>query len=171
MDSLPKFETSWHSLICSFKLQWIIQLSRLPFSDCSYPLDIALVIDASGSVGHRSFQLVKSFLKVFTHHFEVTNTTHFSCLHYDHRVYIDFEFKDTQYHNHSSLDAKIQDMSYPSGATLTNKALIEAKTFFFRLNGARNESDVRRVCIIVTDGKTHYGIESLIHPVYELKVP
>ena len=134
-------------------------------------MDIALAIDSSGSVGRRSFQLVKAFLKVFTHHFEVTNTTHFACLHYDHRVYKNFKFKDTQYHNHPSLDAKIQSMRYLGGATLTNQALTVAKTFFFRRNGARNKRKVKRAVVLMTDGKTYYGVPSLIHPTYELKVP
>ncbi|XP_044172961.1 neurogenic locus notch homolog protein 2-like isoform X1 [Acropora millepora] len=137
--------------------------------DCSYPMDIALAIDSSGSVGRRSFQLVKAFLKVFTHHFEVTNTTHFACLHYDHRVYKNFKFKDTQYHNHPSLDAKIQSMRYLGGATLTDQALTVAKTFFFRRNGARNKRKVKRAVVLMTDGKTYYGVPSLVHPTYELK--
>ena len=157
--------------IGSFQLQRIVQLSRLPFTDCSYPMDIALAIDSSGSVGRRSFQLVKAFLKVFTHHFEVTNTTHFACLHYDHRVYKNFKFKDTQYHNHPSLDAKIQSMRYLGGATLTDQALTVAKTFFFRRNGARNKRKVKRAVVLMTDGKTYYGVPSLVHPTYELKVP
>lgn len=134
-------------------------------------MDIALAIDSSGSVGRRSFQLVKAFLKVLTHHFEVTNTTHFSCLHYDHRVFKDFEFKDTQYHNHSSLDAKIQSMWYLGGATLTDHALMVAKTFFFRRNGARNKRKVKRALVVLTDGKSYYGAPSLVHPTYVLKVP
>lgn len=138
--------------------------------DCSKPLDIALAIDASGSVGHKSFQLVKSFLKKFSHHFEVNHTVHFSCLHYDHKVYNDFLFKDSQYHNHASLDAKLQSMAYPSGATLTDRALWEVRKFFMRSNGARDDGKVHRVLVLLTDGRTYGGKARLIPPAYELKV-
>ena len=133
-------------------------------------MDIALAVDASGSVGVRSFQLVKSFLKLFTHHFEVNKTVHFACLHYDHRVHKDFEFKDIQFRDHDNLDAKLQNMTYPSGATLTDYALMAVKHFFRRSNGARNKTEARRVLVILTDGRTYGGQERLKPPVHQLKV-
>ena len=133
-------------------------------------MDIALAVDASGSVGVHSYQVAKSFLKLFTHHFEVNNTVHFACLHYDHRVYKDFEFKDIQFRDHDNLDAKIQNMTYPSGATLTQYALTACQHFFNMSNGARNKTEARRVLVIFTDGPTWGGKERLKPPVHELKV-
>lgn len=132
------------------------------------PMDIALAIDASGSVGMRSYQLVKSFLKAFTHHFDVNNTVRFSCLHYDHNVYPDFRFKDDRYRNHASLDAKLQSLSYTYGATLTDMALWEVIKFFMSGNGARPYA--LRVLVIITDGRTFGGVRRLKPPVRKLKV-
>ena len=139
-------------------------------SDCSFPIDIALAIDASGSVGDRSFQLVREFLKLFTQHFDVSHMVRFACLHYDHFVYKDFSFKDEQFRNHTNLEEKLQNMSYPSGATLTHQALIEVIKFFGIGNGARNASEVRRVSVVLTDGRTYGGKRKLIPPVDYLKV-
>ena len=139
-------------------------------SDCSFPIDIALAIDASGSVGNRSFQLVREFLKLFTQHFDVTHMVRFACLHYDHFVYKDFSFKDEQFRNRTNLEEKLQKMSYPSGATLTHQALIELIKFFGIGNGARNASEVRRVSVVLTDGRTYGGKRKLIPPVDYLKV-
>ncbi|CAH3032735.1 unnamed protein product, partial [Porites lobata] len=138
-------------------------------SDCSFPIDIALAIDASGSVGDRSFQLVREFLKLFTQHFDVSHMVRFACLHYDHFVYKDFSFKDEQFRNHTNLEEKLQNMSYPSGATLTHQALIEVIKFFGIGNGARNASEVRRVSVVLTDGRTYGGKRKLIPPVDYLK--
>ena len=138
--------------------------------DCSSAMDIALAIDASGSVGARSFQLVRTFLKKFTHHFEVNHTVRFACLHYDHKVYIDFLFKDEQFHDHAKLDAKLQNMTYPSGATLTQRALWEAMKFFTSGNGARDFSKVKRLILLLTDGVTYGGKYRLIPPVNDIKV-
>ena len=134
------------------------------------PMDIALAIDASGSVGPTSYQLVKTFLKLFTHHFEVNHTVHFACLHYDHRVLLDCDFGDVQVRNHVNLDAKIQNMTYPSGATLTDMALRAVKQFFRIGNGARSKNEVRRISVILTDGRTYGGKEWLKLPVHELEV-
>ena len=139
-------------------------------SDCSFPIDIALAIDASGSVGNRSFQLVREFLKLFTQHFDVSHMVRFACLHYDHFVYKDFSFKDEQFRNRTNLEEKLQNMSYPSGATLTHQALIEVIKFFGIGNGARNASEVRRVAVVLTDGRTYGGKRKLIPPVDYLKV-
>lgn len=134
-------------------------------------MDLAFVVDASGSVGNRSFQLVKKFLKELTHHFNVSwNDTHFACLHYDHKVHKDFSFNDTQYYNSSALDQKIDHMAYPSGATLTDRALWEAKAFYNRDHGARNFTDIPRCIVVMTDGRTYGGKHRLIPPSNALKV-
>ncbi|CAH3022674.1 unnamed protein product, partial [Porites evermanni] len=144
-------------------------VARRGIKNCSFPIDIALAIDASGSVGNRSFQLVREFLKLFTQHFDVSHMVRFACLHYDHFVYKDFSFKDEQFRNRTNLEEKLQNMSYPSGATLTHQALIEVIKFFGIGNGARNASEVRRVAVVLTDGRTYGGKRKLIPPVDYLK--
>lgn len=140
-------------------------------SECKVPLDIAFVVDASGSVGIHSFQLVKTFLKEFTHYFNVSvNESHFACLHYDHRVFKDFSFNDSQFYDPVALDSKLDNMTYPSGATLTDRALWVAKTFYSRDNGARDYHDIPRCLVVLTDGRTYRGKERLIPPVHSLKV-
>ena len=135
------------------------------------PLDIAFVVDASGSVGMRSFQVVKTFLKEFTRYFNVSvNETHFACLHYDHRVFEDFSFKDTEFYDPVALENKIGNMTYPKGATLTDKALRVAETFFSTDNGARDYNVIPRCIVALTDGRTYRGKERLIQPVKSLKV-
>lgn len=135
------------------------------------PLDIAFVVDASGSVGIRSFQVVKAFLKEFTHYFNVSaNETHFACLHYDHKVHPDFSFNDTQFYNPVALDAKIDSIKYPSGATVTHGALEEAGTFFTPDNGARDFHVIPRCVLVLTDGINYGGKHLLVPPVRYLKV-
>lgn len=141
------------------------------FSECKKPLDIAFVVDASGSVGSRSFQLVKRFLQEFTQYFNVSaNETHFACLHYDHRVFKDFTFNDIEFYDLLTLQYKLGSMSYPSGATLTDRALWVAKTFYSTGNGARDYHSIPRCLVVLTDGRTYRGKDRLIPPVSSLKV-
>lgn len=136
------------------------------------PLDIAFVVDASGSVGMRSFQVVKTFLKEFTRYFNVSgNETHFACLHYDHRIFEDFSFNDTEFYDPVALENKIGNMTYPKGATLTDKALRRAETFYWTDNGARDYHYIPRCLLVLTDGRTYLGKKQLIPPVKSLKVP
>ena len=135
------------------------------------PLDMAFVVDASGSVGLRSFQLVKTFLREFTHYFNVSaNQSHFACLHYDHRVFKDFSFNDTEFYDPFALDYKLGNMTYPSGATLTDRALWVARTFFLTDNGVRDYHNIPRCLMVLTDGSTYGGRHRLIPPVISLKV-
>ena len=135
------------------------------------PLDIAFVVDASGSVGIHSFQLVKRFLIEFTQYFNVSaNGSHFACLHYDHRVFKDFTFNDTEFYDPLALERKIGKIPYPSGATVTHKALEVAETFFWTHNGARDYHNIPRCLLVFTDGRTYRGKEQLILPVRSLKV-
>lgn len=114
---------------------------------------------------------MKSFLKEFTHYFNVSaNETHFACLHYDHRVHPDFSFNDTQFYSPAALDAKLDNMTYPSGATLTDRALWEAKKFYRRDHGARDFQVIPRCVVVLTDGRTYGGKFRLIPPVHSLKV-
>ena len=141
------------------------------FSECKKPLDIAFVVDASGSVGIRSFQVLKTFLKEFTSYFNVSaNETHFACLHYDHRVFKDFSFNDTEFYDPLALGYKLGNISYPAGATLTDRALWVARTFYLPGNGARDYHDIPRCLVAFTDGRTYLGKYRLIPPVNSLKV-
>ena len=134
-------------------------------------MDIAFVVDASGSVGIHSFQLVKTFLKEFTRYFNVSvNETHFACLHYDHRVFKDFSFNDSQFYDPIALESKLDNMTYTEGATVTQKALWAAKTLFSRDNGARDYHKTPRCLVALTDGSTYRGRDQLIPPVHSLKV-
>ena len=135
------------------------------------PLDFAFVVDASGSVGIGSFQVVKTFLKEFTRYFNVSeNETHFACLHYDHRVFKDFSFNYAEFYDPVALRYKLGNISYPSGATLTDRALWVAKTFYLKENGARDYHEIPRCLVVLTDGRTYRGKDRLIRPVNAIKV-
>ena len=134
-------------------------------------MDLAFVVDASGSIGNKSFQLIKSFLKEFTHYFNVsTNETHFACLHYDHDVHMDFTFNETMYHNLSALYMKLDSMPYPSGATRSDRALWGAYWLYRPNNGARDYHDIPRCVLVMTDGRNFGGKWLLKAPVAALVV-
>ena len=98
------------------------------------------------------------------------NETHFACLHYDHRVFKDFSFSDEEFYDPLALEYKLGSISYPAGATLTDRALRVAETFYWTDNGARDYHFIPRVLLVFTDGRTYRGKEQLIPPVNSLKV-
>ena len=66
-------------------------------SECKGKIDLALAIDASGSVGKDNYQNLKDFLKLFVSRFTLSESeTHVALLHYDHRVFVDFDFNDDE---------------------------------------------------------------------------
>ena len=114
---------------------------------------------------------MKTFLRQCTHYFNVSaNETHFACLHYDHRVFKDFLFSDSEFYDPLALDYKLGNITYPSGATLTDRALWVAKAFYSKENGARDYHKIPRCLVVITDGRTFRGKARLIPPVLALKV-
>lgn len=69
--------------------------------------------------------------------------------------------------NSPNLRNRISAMRYLGMSTLTQKAMNEARTLFDR--GARNDSDVEKVVVLFSDGRTFGGKQTLVEPVNRLR--
>ena len=132
--------------------------------------DILIALDVSSSISLAEFEKRKKLLANFVARFPVNkNEVHFSLLHYNHYIHTDFTFEDPWFYNINAVQERILEVALLGGATLTQNALDEALTVFSMSQyGARQTS--KKILIIVTDGYTYGGEETLELPSLKLQV-
>ncbi len=132
--------------------------------------DILIALDISSSISLDEFEKRKQFLSDFVAKFPVNkNGVHFALIYYNHFIHTDFTFEDQRFYNISAVQKNILQVPLLGGATLTQKALDEAlQVFSMPQNGARLTS--KKILIIVTDGYTYGGEETLELPSLKLQV-
>lgn len=122
--------------------------------DCQKVMDVGIVLDSSSSVRRDNYEHAKDFLIKLVDKLPVSHRmTHLAVIHYNHRAYLDWNFKGDVAENAKLLKAAIENMKYQPGGTRTDRALEEAKEEFLSLEkGAR--PNVPHVLLVITDGKT-----------------
>ncbi|CAH3032321.1 unnamed protein product, partial [Porites lobata] len=134
---------------------------------CQKAVDVAFVIDTSGSVKQVNFNKVIQFLKMFVDRFDFPDSgTRFALMRFDHRVCIDFMLEDSVFYSLHEMKNKISKMRYKGGSTFTQLALKEVKDKIFQ--GA-TRAGVPKTCILMTDGKTYGGSDKVIQPSKDLR--
>ncbi|CAH3120647.1 unnamed protein product, partial [Pocillopora meandrina] len=129
---------------------------------CRRAVDVAFVIDTSGSVTQANFNRIIQFLKLFVDRFDFPDSgTRFALLRYDHHVCIDLTLEDSVLYSLHGVKNKVGEMRYTGGSTLTHLALKEVKDKIFK--GAPRHG-VPRTCILMTDGITHGGSLAVKQP-------
>ena len=132
--------------------------------------DILIALDVSSSISFAEFKKRKQLLADFVARFLVNeNNDHFALIHYNHFIHTDFTFQDSSFYNVDAVQKSILQVPLLGGATLTQKALDEAWQVFSKSQyGARQKS--KKILIIVTDGYTYGGEETLELPSLKLQV-
>lgn len=137
---------------------------------CNKPMDIAIAIDASGSVLPENYKRIKDLLKLFVDDFHVSESgTHFAVLHYTSKVFIDFTFADASLYNPTALKEAIDAIAYPAGATLTQLAIEYSRLKLFSEVGGARGGDIPKVLLVITDGRTYGGRKTLVIPTYTIE--
>ena len=118
--------------------------------DSILALDLIFVLDTSGSVGSQHFESVKMFVKRMAHAFNMgKDSTHMGALAFGTIVY-DISSLTSSYDDFRNAVIQFQ---YQSGWTNTTGALLEAQNMF--LSNKRNQARLKRVLILVTDGRSN----------------
>ena len=137
-------------------------------TDCQNPIDLAFIIDCSGSVKAADFQLGLQFITRVTEYFKIGYPygTRVALIRYHATATIMFSF-NTYVKKQDVLKA-IGEIPYePGGSTRTDLALLEAQRNLFGNpdNGVRAiEFGVPRVLVLLTDGRATSGTASVIEP-------
>lgn len=133
-----------------------IHISVVP-DVCQTKLDLAVVVDTSGSVGYHNFQTIQRFLKDLIDFFNVgRDETHIALVSYSYSVKVEFGL--TSYYSKSSLKDAINSMWYQGSNTRTGDALMALKRNVFKAgNGVRNDKSIPKIGILMTDGRSNGG--------------
>ena len=116
---------------------------------------MAIVVDTSSSVSRRNFDIVKTFLNQLVSGLPVSNRmTHVSVIRYNHRPYLDWDFRSNNAQYLPALREAIRKLRYKGGGTWTDKALELAAAKVFKPSGGER-SYAPNILLVVTDGKTN----------------
>jgi len=132
-------------------------------SDCeNLPLDIAIVIDQTKSVGKGNYDKMLDSIKSLIDKYDVgEDKTHFSIVTFAGNAEVRVSLDDPQYHSNEALKDLLDEMKEKDklgSPTRTDKALkVVGEEVFVAWNGDRPESP--NILIVFTDGKTHKSSE------------
>lgn len=145
-----------HRSVCHCRLQ----LKGFFFSVCTAKLDLAFLIDGSGSVGLTNFRRCLSFIQNVIRGFRIsTRYTRVAAEVYSSTPRRIFTF--TQSRNAYQVLRAIGSIRYPGGGTNTGKALWDVLRYMFR--GRTNR---KRVLLVLTDGRSQ---DHVLKPARALK--
>ncbi|XP_028392610.1 von Willebrand factor A domain-containing protein 2-like [Dendronephthya gigantea] len=119
---------------------------------CKKVVDIAMVVDESGSIGRGDFEKIKTFVADIISRFSVAPFgAHFAAVKYSTRPTEVFSL--TKYTNAAQLHTAVRNMNYVGGSTFTGKALqlVEEKIF----GQSQDRGDVPNVLVVFSDGQSH----------------
>ena len=117
-------------------------------------MDVAIIVDTSSSVSRRNFETVKTFLSNLVSGLPVSyGMAHVSVISYNHRPYLDWDFRSNNAQNLPALREAIRKLKYKGGGTRTDKAMELAAAKVFKPSGG-DRSYAPNILLVVTDGKT-----------------
>ena len=122
-------------------------------TDCTSSIDIVFALDASGSVGNRSFTKMKTFVRNVVSSFEIGDSkTRVGIIRYSSIRNVSIILPLGSINTTIQLSNFIDNIVYTGGNTATHSALNLLPTAF---STARTDQGIPRVAIVFTDGKSN----------------
>ncbi|XP_048189032.1 integrin alpha-D-like [Perognathus longimembris pacificus] len=120
--------------------------------DCPHhEMDIAFLIDGSGSIEQSDFSQMKDFVRAVMGQFQGTNTM-FSLMQYSNILKTHFTF--TEFRTSLSPQSLVDPIMQLRGLTFTATGILQVvKELFHSKNGARQSA--KKVLIVITDGQKY----------------
>ena len=114
-------------------------------------MDIAFVVDSSGSIGRTNWERMKRFLKALVSRLDVSpSATHIAAIAYSNRPEVVMRFNGIQSTN--QVNQLIDGMRFQRGFTYTDKGLLLADSDLYQSsNGMR--SNVQKVSSFLSEWK------------------
>ncbi|XP_028392830.1 von Willebrand factor A domain-containing protein 2-like isoform X2 [Dendronephthya gigantea] len=132
-------------------LLYVIGALAGPIQKCTKVMDVAMVVDESGSIRPNNFQKIKGFVNDLISRFSVSRFgTHFALVKYSDQPREVFSL--TKYTNETQLHTAVQKMKYLRGRTFTGRALKYVDQNIF--GQAQDRKDAPNVVVIFTDGRS-----------------
>ncbi|XP_076455177.1 uncharacterized protein LOC143289866 [Babylonia areolata] len=140
----------WAQMYGPLPSEYITKAAQTPVFDCKDKLDVAFILDSSGSVSYFDFMLMKQFAASVVDVMNVSaNAVRVADVVYSSNVSVHFDFDD-----HTTKAAvKTAFLNTPKFSMLTNTALALDKTREILYDAGRGaRQNVKKVAVLVTDG-------------------
>ena len=120
-----------------FALSFNIFTLFLSDKECRSVVDIAFIIDSSGSIGRSNWQRMQRFLKALVSKLDVSDSaTHIAAVAYSNNPEVVMRFSNFQ--GVDQVNRLFDEMPWQRGYTYTDKALLLADSDLFQIsNGMR----------------------------------
>lgn len=114
------------------------QISLTPTEGCPIPIEFAMIVDTSGSIGRRNFQRLLEFIEDMLDGFDISDKgTHIAVIEYSTNASVQLRFSDFSgaQMNAANLKRKIRKIPHARGYTYIDKALKLADAEVFSAKG------------------------------------
>ncbi|XP_022779072.1 integrin alpha-E-like [Stylophora pistillata] len=149
----------------------VIHCAQGKIEKCDRKIDLAVVLDVSGSINEETLNLTKNFTKTLLRRFRISrDSVRVSLLTYSESVKVYSTFEDDR--EEKRLEQEVNNVFFEGSSTKTTKALSVLKNQLFVQNkGSRiEESNVRKVAVFITDGFSFIGPENVKRGADRLKM-
>ena len=118
-------------------------------------MDVAVIMDRSGSVGKNNFEKAKEFVISLVHKLQISSHgTRIGIIPYHSEAQLAVKFADVPHQTPDAMTKLIKGIPYTSGMTRTDVAIELANSQLFTDAGGQR-SDKPNVLIVMTDGHTN----------------
>ena len=118
-------------------------------------MDVAVIMDRSGSVGKKNFEKAKEFVISLVHKLQISSHgTRIGIIPYHSEAQLAVKFADVAHQTPDAMTKLIKGIPYTSGMTRTDVAIELANSQLFTGAGGQR-SDKPNVLIVMTDGHTN----------------
>ncbi|XP_058650236.1 integrin alpha-X-like isoform X2 [Onychostoma macrolepis] len=122
------------------------------YRDCLGQIDIAFLLDGSGSVGEYDFGIMKTFVTNVIRRF-TERDAQFAIAQYSNGCEIHYNFNELKTED-STWESKVTSIRYFMGATYTANAIQKlVNELFTSAGGARRSA--KKILLVITDGVSH----------------
>ncbi|XP_061188685.1 uncharacterized protein LOC133196852 [Saccostrea echinata] len=126
--------------------QFITEVNKIPEEKCQ--IDLAFMLDGSGSIAFLNFLRMLEFVKNTTKQFEIgLNAVEVAVISFSDYSRVEFGFG--QFNTHSGINTAIDNVQYDAGGTNTASAIRTARMSVFGYNSRPNAA---KVGLVITDG-------------------
>ncbi|XP_020626967.1 collagen alpha-1(XIV) chain-like [Orbicella faveolata] len=140
-----------------FLLQLQVTFMNTSAAVCPFALDIAFLLDSSGSIGNVSYQDMKTFINEVIDCFHISPTdTNVGVVSFSSSARTEISFTSRQ--NVEIIKSIVRKMDYDGGSTRMDLGLKETREVLFSKQGERRKN-MPDVLLAITDGKSNQGYE------------
>lgn len=125
---------------------------------CRIPLDFAIIVDTSGSVSRRNFQLLLRFIRDIVFGFEISEDfTHIALIEYSTQASVQLKFNDLTGRNINrySVNRRVNRIPHRKGYTYIDRALRLANEQVFTYEAGMRDYVKKVKLIDLNVGKTY----------------